>query len=405
MAALTAADVEVMINAAVRAALQAATQTGGGAGAGGDKGGHLDERHFRRVDKFNGQNWKEFSFQFRTAVGAANSRVKRALEEVIRAGKDPDVQLIFSDIPDWQEGDTAKYGSELYVVLTSSVTGDAMGVVRGTTSGDGWEAWSKLFNRFDPRTPARSLMAMMAVMQPKKVKDPRDLLNAIQDWEVKVKSLSGEHGIELEGKIKVALFTSILPGEFQDYVYQMTDMSYEVVKDRVMGLALNRAAMSKPTPMEVDRVQAHCRHEAAEWEEHEDHEGEYWDEFGAEVEIGYVGEACRRCGGLGHYARERPTPKGKGKGKSKGEAKGKGKGKYGYIHESSGGGKGKGTHRDFGGQGKGGGKGFGGECWGCGQKGHRYNDCPNKEKQATEIGRVEDCGGKECSAGGVWAIA
>ncbi len=61
-----------------------------------------------------------------------------------------------------------KYGLELYAALTSLVTGDAMGVVRGVTNGDGLEAWSKLFNRLDPRTPARSLMAMMAVMQPKR---------------------------------------------------------------------------------------------------------------------------------------------------------------------------------------------------------------------------------------------
>ena len=47
------------------------------------------------------------------------------------------------------------------------------------------------------------------------------------------------------------------------------------------------------------------------------------EEEGAEIEVDYVGESCRRCGGMGHYARECPTPKGKGKGG--GKAKGKGK--------------------------------------------------------------------------------
>ncbi len=48
----------------------------------------------------------------------------------------------------------------------------------------------------------------------------------------------------------------------------------------------------------------------------------------AEVEIDYVGESCRKCGGLGHCAMECPTPKGKGKGegdKGGGTAKAKGK--------------------------------------------------------------------------------
>ena len=35
--------------------------------------------------------------------------------------------------------------------------------------------------RYDPRTPAKSLMAMMHVMQPKKIKDVRDLPTAVRD--------------------------------------------------------------------------------------------------------------------------------------------------------------------------------------------------------------------------------
>ena len=406
MATLTQADVKTMIGAAVKAALAAALSAGGGGGDKDkekDKGGHLDERYFRRVDKFNGQNWKEFSFQFRTAVGSAVGKVRSALDEILKAGKDPDVTLLFVDIAGWQEGDTEKYGAQLYSVLTSLVTGDAMTIVRGVVNGDGWDAWSRLFMRFDPRTPARTLMAMMAVMQPKKAKDARDLLNAVQDWEVKLKNLSVEHSVVIDEKIQVALLSSILPTEFQDYVFQMTDMSFSAVKDKVLSLAINRAAMSKPTPMEVDRVQAHYCHEAAEWEEYEGYDAEHWDEAGAEVEIGYVGESCRRCGGIGHYARECPTPDGKGKGK--GEMKGKGKGKANYYTKP-----GKGGYQEYGSKGKGGGKkgggkGFGGECWTCGQKGHRSNDCPNKGKSAMEIGCVEDGGSKEIAVGGIWAIA
>ena len=57
--------------------------------------------------------------------------------------------------------------------------------------------------------------------------------------------------------------------------------------------------------------------------------------------------------------------------------------------------KGKGMERE--------GKGFGGECWTCGEKGHRSNECPNKEG-AAEIGSVEEAA-RERSVGGVWAIA
>ena len=40
-------------------------------------------------------------------------------------------------------------------------------------------------------------MAMMMVMQPRKVKDIRDLPSAVEEWEVKVKNLKIEHDIGL----------------------------------------------------------------------------------------------------------------------------------------------------------------------------------------------------------------
>ena len=88
-------------------------------------------------------------------------------------------------------------------------TGEAMMFLRGVPSGRGREAWSKLFNRFDPRTPPKMLMCMMIVMTPKKVKDIRELATAVEEWEAKVKHLKMEHDIGLDHRITVALLTSM----------------------------------------------------------------------------------------------------------------------------------------------------------------------------------------------------
>ena len=92
-----------------------------------------------------------------------------------------------------------------------------MTIVRGVPVGEGWLAWNKIVSRFDPKTPAKALLAMMAA-QPKKGRDIRDLPSAIES---KVKILKEEHNADIDEKIKIALLTSMLPSVIQDYVFRV----------------------------------------------------------------------------------------------------------------------------------------------------------------------------------------
>ena len=58
--AVSIGDLQVLIEASVKAAL---------AGQKSAAAGRLDERHFRRMDKLDGKNWKEFSFQIQDSGG------------------------------------------------------------------------------------------------------------------------------------------------------------------------------------------------------------------------------------------------------------------------------------------------------------------------------------------------
>jgi hypothetical protein len=374
----------------------------------------LDERFFRRVDKFDGSaklNWREFAFQFKTAVGMANPKARSYLEEIQKAGKEVDFGQIFAEaIGDDDKMQVEKVGSELYAMLSSLVSGEAMTVIRGVISGDGWLAWAKLNARFDPRTPAKALMAMLSVMNPKKVKEVRYLASAIEDWEVKVKALGAEHDITVDMKIKTAVLTSMCPEEVQNLIFQWMDnkTTFDELRDKVVALSQNRAGEAKPKPMEVDCVKD-------DWWYWEGGGGEVYEhstseEPGKEVEVDYVGETCLRCGGMGHYARECPTPKGKGKGKSGkgGYDKGYGKGGYdkGYGKGGYDKGYGKGSYDKGYGKGvydKGKGKGFAGKCFVCDEVGHRAVNCPNKKGKNMDIGAVDSAG--STTVGGVWEIA
>jgi hypothetical protein len=167
----------------------------------------------------------------------------------------------------------------------------------------------------------------------------------------------------------------------QDLIFQWADdkAKYKDIKDKVVALAQNRAALSKPVPMEVDCV----KEEREQWGEYEEMGRYGWNDEDEKVEVDYVGESCLRCGGMGHYARECPTPKSKGK-EGKGGGKTGGKGYKGFLDNKGYGKDGgynggyKGGYKAYGkdgvykGKGKGdGGKGFAGTCWRCGEAGHR----------------------------------
>ena len=90
----------------------------------------------------------------------------------------------------------------------------------------------------------------------------------------------------------------MLPPDFQDCVFQWTDQDqgYEALKDKIVALAMNRTSLTRVRPMEVDRIAAAAEGGSSAVDESEEDEGELC--------VDYVGEACHRCGGWGHYARE-----------------------------------------------------------------------------------------------------
>ena len=67
----------------------------------------------------------------------------------------------------------------------------------------------------------------------------------------------GKKKEKLSDNMKIAIFTNMLPGNLQDYVYMHTekDCKYEDVREKVGALVGNKVAASTgPTPMDVGDV-------------------------------------------------------------------------------------------------------------------------------------------------------
>ena len=82
--------------------------------------------------------------------------------------------------------------SEMFSVLSLLTKGEANQLVRSCEDKNGYAAWKKLYDRFNPKTPASLTAAWRDVIRSKKIKDMRAAGKAIDAWESKVVELKKE---------------------------------------------------------------------------------------------------------------------------------------------------------------------------------------------------------------------
>ena len=158
-----------------------------------------------------------------------------------------------------EEEKRTKYSAELFSVLCSLTGGEANVVVRSVIQKGagycGFCAICLLSQRFNPKTPARMLQFMQAVLSPQPVKDIRLLEKAIEEWELKAGKLRAESQEQLSDNVMVAIITGMAPKDLQDMVFQIgragERLKYQEVRDKIMSVASHRSQMATPTPMDI----------------------------------------------------------------------------------------------------------------------------------------------------------
>ena len=118
-------------------------QTGGRADAaqGRQQRRVLDERQFRRLDKFAGQEsaWRDRSFQLRAGIRGASKETLEAMNWVERVPTDHTEEEIETQHVDFAE--CAQIAGELYDLLCSITTGEALTLVRTMVGMNGLVTW------------------------------------------------------------------------------------------------------------------------------------------------------------------------------------------------------------------------------------------------------------------------
>lgn len=253
-------------------------------------------------------------------------------------------------------------GEMLWRFLKRYTGTDARRVVLGVSDDNGWEAWRKLHQQYEPGTVTREAMVMSKYtnMVNRKAKTPKETKALLIELNERAKRVEEVTGHPVEERHAMSVMAGILDPETSKHTaqYQGAKSSVETLKRKVMEFT-NLVTSYADNRMDLDRLQGQT------------YEGEYdhlhEDEEDESQNLSAVGEKCFTCGGYGHYARECANNGTKGKGKG---PKGKGKGEKGD-------GKGKGGKAEGKG-GKGAGKAAAplhGTCWTCNGP-HFARDCP-----------------------------
>ena len=118
---------------------------GGGPMRAGGNGGKiiLEERHFRRMEKYDGGEgkWEKWWFDLTTVGGGVDQELERVLGEVTDPMKNVETKREFDEVVG--EEVLRKYSGELFTVLSSLTSGEASTEYGGEGGGDKgkWEVW------------------------------------------------------------------------------------------------------------------------------------------------------------------------------------------------------------------------------------------------------------------------
>ena len=252
----------------------------------------LDERAFRRIDKFTDKKdeWTEWRAQVIEAVRECD---KTFADDLVKFEK-KETPGTYIDLTVVQQQLSATLQSRL-VNLTGR---EAFAIVRAA-EGQGVEAWRQLGMRFDPQTDARFALLLIAVAS-FKIGAKQDVQSGLVKWETMLLSLERDHNEKLSPKIRRALLLNILPHALQSRLLEHLDrlLDYKQVREKIVSLVQSQR---NPDAMDCSLLDGGSQPVQSE-DEAIEAEG-YTEEEEAMDLAALADVVCRRCNKKGHVAR------------------------------------------------------------------------------------------------------
>ena len=151
----------------------------------------------------------------------------------------------------------------LYLLLSQSLGGKALTILRGVHHANGLEAWRRLTLEYEPRIVARSTAMLTGILTPKwSDVAASDFMEAILQWEKRLEDYNDVTGMPLGDAVKVAVVTQYFPAPIKKFLQlsPTEHVGYAELREAVR-VYLQRARsfdplgiVAAPHPMDVAEV-------------------------------------------------------------------------------------------------------------------------------------------------------
>jgi hypothetical protein len=272
------------------------------------------------------EQWKRWVGDVAEYCENIYSGMKDIMQQACKADNDIE-EAWFNDTDDcwWERAD------ELWSLLRRYTEGEARRVVMGVANNNGWNAWRRLQQNFEPSIVIHEAhaYAQFSGMVSRRAKNPSETRTMLLELEERSRRIEEMTGQAPEDRHTMSIVMGIIDLETLKHTAHFQGLKKSVVE-------LKRKAMefvnlttpsnhSKSDAMDIGRVEARREVKSSGTEYWEIDDDEEWNEEMPEDDddgnLNGFGEKCFHCQGFGHYARECPQ-KGKGKGYPKGKGKG-----------------------------------------------------------------------------------
>ena len=224
----------------------------------------LVDKKFMLPDKYHPlhtkPSFRNWSRSVKAYVRGIISKLRVAMERVEGTNEVVDYQIRAAlGVANIEELD-----EQLYSVLNALTDGDAKGIVESAAAESGLEAWRSLIRQYDPRTTARTMHDIGAILHPGKAKKLVDFPALVLKWEQLLDEYAARTGERISDAQKKYILKNMLPDDWMEKMSLNMNQydTYEKAKGALLDVCHDMVKV--PTPMDMSELSVEKEHESTE---------------------------------------------------------------------------------------------------------------------------------------------